>query len=155
MGVADFETAIARCHVLGLDTGIFIYHLEDNPVYANLTQPLFAAVETGRVSAEVSALIAGEVLTGPKKAGDTEMMLHYRHVFGTFPNLNWHDADMQVMETMSDLRAQYGLRTPDAIHLATALLNGAAAFVTNDAQLKAVMELEVLVLEDFVGGEEE
>jgi len=48
------------------------------------------------------------------------------------------------------LRVAYGLKTPDAIHMATALLNGAQAFVTNDAGLKRVNELDVLVLEDYV-----
>jgi len=61
-----------------------------------------------------------------------------------------HDADMRVMEKMSDLRVAYGLKTPDAIHVATALLHGAQAFVSNDAGLKRVKELDVLVLEDYV-----
>jgi len=49
------------------------------------------------------------------------------------------------------LRVAYGLKTPYAIHVATALLNGAQAFVTNDAGLKRVNELDVLVLEDYIG----
>jgi predicted nucleic acid-binding protein len=150
MGVEDFRRTLRSYQVLGFDTMIFIYHFEDHPLFAPLTDPLFEAIDRGDLLAEVSVLLAGEVLTGAKKAADNEMLLRYRHIFGEFPNLTLHGADMQVMEKMSDLRVAYGLKTPDAIHMATALLNGAQAFVTNDARLKQVNELDVLVLEDYV-----
>jgi predicted nucleic acid-binding protein len=150
MGVEDFRRALRSYQVLGFDTMIFIYHFEDHPLFAPLTEPLFEAIDRGDLSAEISVLLAGEVLTGAKKAADTEILLRYRHIFSEFPNLALHDADMRVMERMSDLRAAYGLKIPDAIHMATASLNGAQAFVTNDAGLKRVNELDVLVLEDYV-----
>ena len=89
-------------------------------------------------------------MTGAKKAADNEMLLRYGHILSEFPNLTLHDVDMRVIEKMSDLRAAYGLKTPDAIHVATALLHGAQAFVTNNAGLKRVNEIDVLVLEDYV-----
>jgi predicted nucleic acid-binding protein len=150
MGVEDFCRTLRSYQVLGFDTMIFIYHFEDHPLFAPLTEPLFEAIDRGDLSAEVSVLLAGEVLTGAKKAVDNEMLLRYRHILGEFPNLTLHDADMRVMEKMSDLRATHGLKTPDAIHVATALLNSAQAFVTNDTRLKRVNELDVLVLEDYV-----
>jgi predicted nucleic acid-binding protein len=150
MGVEDFCRTLRSYQVLGFDTMIFIYHFEDHPLFAPLTEPLFEAIDRGDLSAEVSVLLAGEVLTGAKKAVDNEMLLRYRHILGEFPNLTLHDADMRVMEKMSDLRAAHGLKTPDAIHVATALLNSAQAFVTNDTRLKRVNELDVLVLEDYV-----
>ena len=150
MGVEDFCRTLRSYQVLGLDTMIFVYHFEDHPVFAPLTEPLFEAIDRGELLAELSVLLAGEVLTGAKKAADNEMLLRYRHIFSEFPNLTLHDADMRVMEKMSDLRVAYGLKTPDAIHMATALLNGAQAFVTNDAGLKRVNELDVLVLEDYI-----
>ena len=61
---------------------------------------------------------------------------------------------METVELMSDLRAQYGLRTPDAIHLATTLLHGGQAFITNDAclrlEIEAAEKLDILILKDFV-----
>ena len=150
MGVEAFRRALCSYQILGFDTMIFIYHFEDHPLFAPLTEPLFKAIDRGDLSAEVSVLLAGEVLAGAKKAADDEMLLRYHHILGEFPNLTLHDADMRVMEKTSHLRVAYGLKTPDAIHMATALLNGAQAFVTNDARLKQVNELDVLVLEDYV-----
>jgi predicted nucleic acid-binding protein len=150
MGVKDFCRTLRSYQVLGLDTMIFVYHFEDHPAFAPLTEPLFEAIDRGEILAELSVLLAGEVLAGAKKAADNEMLLRYGHIFSEFPNLTLHDADMRVMEKMSDLRVAYGLKTPDAIHVATALLHGAQAFVTNDAELKRVNELDVLVLEDYV-----
>jgi len=152
MGVDEFRTALNAYEIIGLDAMSFIYHFEKKPHFGPITKVLFAHIQAGRVSAVISVLVAGEVLTGVKKVGNREMILRYRHIFGEFPNLTLHDADMRVMEKMSDLRTAYGLKTPDAIHMATALLNGAQAFVTNDTSLKRVKELDVLVLEDYVEG---
>jgi predicted nucleic acid-binding protein len=150
MGVDEFRTALNAYEVIGLDAMSFIYHFEKKPHFGPITKVLFAHIQAGKVSAVISVLVAGEVLTGVKKVGNREMILRYRHIFSEFPNLALHDADMRVMEKMSDLRAAYGLKTPDAIHVATALLNGAQAFVTNDTGLKRVNELDVLLLEDYV-----
>jgi predicted nucleic acid-binding protein len=131
---------------------VFIYHFEDHPTYAPLTHVLFEAVDRGDLLAVVSVLVVGEVLTGPKKAGDQEMLLHYRHVFSAYPNLELHPVTLQIMDYASDLRALYRLKTPDAIHVATALCHGAQVFVTNDKHLRKVDAegLTVLVLSDFV-----
>lgn len=71
-------------------------------------------------------------------------------VFQRFPGLTVASADTVVMERMSDLRVHYGIPTPDAIHLGTALAHGAGAFVTNDARLQRVTEMDVLLLSEFV-----
>jgi predicted nucleic acid-binding protein len=45
------------------------------------------------------------------------------------------------------LRAAHGFKTPDAIHLATALLQSAGVFLTGDENLKKCPGLEVVVLD--------
>ncbi len=150
--VKGFSAALTRYREVGFDTMVFIYHFEDHPVFAELTQVLFEAIDQGRLTAHISALLAGEVLVGPKKVGDQESLLHYRHVFGNYPNLAVHPVTMQAIELMSDLRARYALPTPDAIHLATALAHGAQAFVTNDKRLRRAEPegVDIIVLSDFM-----
>jgi predicted nucleic acid-binding protein len=140
--------------IIGFDTMIFIYQFEDHPAFGPLTNTLFEALENDELVAQLSVLLAGEVLVGPKRAGNRQMLLHYRRVFSSYPNLTLHPVTMPVMERMSDLRAKYSLRTPDAIHVATGLLHGAQAFVTNDKRLRSLEAegLDVLVVSDFVEG---
>ena len=54
-----------------------------------------------------------------------------------------------VAERAAELRAKYGLKTPDALHVATALETGSQAFLTNDLALKRVTEIQVLVLDEL------
>jgi predicted nucleic acid-binding protein len=48
------------------------------------------------------------------------------------------------------LRAEYNLRTPDAIQAATALSCGATGFVSNDAGFRRVTGLDIMVLDDLL-----
>lgn len=56
------------------------------------------------------------------------------------------DIDRQMGIESARLRAKYNIRTPDAIQLAAGLVNGAKVFITNDANLKKVKEIKVVVL---------
>lgn len=47
------------------------------------------------------------------------------------------------------IRAQYGIRVPDALQVAAALEMGATVFVTNDRRLSKLNELAVIVLDDY------
>jgi predicted nucleic acid-binding protein len=55
----------------------------------------------------------------------------------------------EILKAAAPLRAQQAaLRTPDAIHLASAVVIGAAAFVTNDLRLRSAAPLPLLLLSD-------
>jgi predicted nucleic acid-binding protein len=47
------------------------------------------------------------------------------------------------------LRAEAGLRTPDALQVAAALHGGAELFITNDARLRQTARIRVALLEDY------
>lgn len=47
-------------------------------------------------------------------------------------------------------RAEYSLRTPDAIQAATALNGGASGFVSNDPAFRRIEGLEVTILDDLL-----
>jgi len=55
-----------------------------------------------------------------------------------------------VADLASAIRARYKLRTPDAIQLATSILKGAQAFVTNDESLKKIRGIETIVMREVL-----
>ena len=54
-----------------------------------------------------------------------------------------------VLEKAANLRATLDLKTPDAIHAATALLNKCVLFVTNDSAFRRLSDLTVTVLSEI------
>jgi predicted nucleic acid-binding protein len=141
---------LERAGRLALDTVVFIYAFERHAEYGPAAQAVFHALETGVCQGCASTLALGEILAGVKKADDPDLALRYRGVLTRFPGLTLVDGDAAVMEVMADLRARYGVPTPDAVHLATALVWGAHAFVTNDQRLRQVKELEIVLLSEWV-----
>ena len=59
--------------------------------------------------------------------------------------------NIDIAHRAAEYRARYGLRTPDAIHVATAVQARAEVFLTNDRRLRRVEEIDVLLVEDLKG----
>ena len=146
-GLSELLQQLREAGTVCLDTVIFIYAFERHPRFGPAAQAIFRAIAAGEFEAYASVLVAGEVLTGVKKAGDDELLLRYRDLFQRFPGLTMVDANLAVMEQMAALRAAFGFPTPDAIHLATALVQETPVFLTNDLHLDRVSALQVLTLQ--------
>ena len=132
---------------VGLDTSIFIYHLEDHPRYAPVTEIIFHSLEEGRNRGITSFLTLMEILVKPKVEDLLEVARDYEYYLTTFPNLTLFSFDLEIAKKASDLRAASKIKTPDAIQLATALHHGATGFLTNDRTFEKVTALEIAVLD--------
>ncbi|WP_296621566.1 PIN domain-containing protein [Marivirga sp.] len=64
-------------------------------------------------------------------------------------NIDVFDIDIEVSRRAANLRANYNIKTPDSIQIATAIEKNADFFFTNDKNLSRVNEIEVLTLEDI------
>ncbi|MCP5096266.1 MAG: type II toxin-antitoxin system VapC family toxin [Chloroflexi bacterium] len=53
-----------------------------------------------------------------------------------------------MMDQATAIRAQYGFKTPDAIHLACAITAKCDLFLTNDKQLQKQNEIAIKLVED-------
>jgi predicted nucleic acid-binding protein len=136
---------------VGIDTNVLIYTIEQLPPYSAALVPLWEAAERGDVRLYVSALALPEVLVKPLQIGDTQLEQTYRNLLLGSEALRCVDIDIAVLECAASLRASSGtLKLPDAIHIATALLQQCTHFLTNDRRLRQVTGLDVLILDDLV-----
>lgn len=119
--------------LVGLDANIFIYTLEGNATFGQAASQVLRAVADGRVDAVASELVYLEVLSGKNVRGSSEITRVNALLDGV--GVAYHGIDRQVLVDAAQLRREHGIKTPDAIHLASAILAGCTHFVTNDTQL--------------------
>ncbi|HVT59093.1 MAG TPA: type II toxin-antitoxin system VapC family toxin [Thermoanaerobaculia bacterium] len=129
---------------------LFVYHFEDHPQFGPGATRLLQAAEHDQLQLVTSVLTLMEVLVVPKREKQIQLCHRYRELFASFPRLTVLPIDPPIAEVASDLRATYTLRTPDALHLATAIVAGAHAFVTEDRRLSNISALRVIGIEQAV-----
>jgi len=90
------------------------------------------------------------VLVHPFKTKDELLVEKYREILLYAEGLTTFEIFHEVSELSSKLRAQYAIRTPDAIQIAVGIIYGADTFLTNDSDLKKVKDIRVVIFEDFL-----
>lgn len=137
--------------LVALDTMIWIYEFEAHPVFGPVVHPFFRdRLGTGRNRAGSSLLTLGELLVQPLAAGRSDIADQYRGLFAPAPGFSVWEVTRDVVEQAASLRAKYRTKMLDALHLASAIVNQAAIFLSNETDFRRVTELRVLVLADYV-----
>lgn len=154
MGVkqAGFAAALKRFAKVGLDSSIPIYHLEDMEPYSDLSEVAFAAIAGGSLIAVLSTISVTELLVKPFAEGQQDRVAKFEHFILSLPNMVLLPPSYAIAKEAARLRGRYGLRTPDALLVATALGEKADAFLTNDGRLRKLKAegIAVVVLDDYV-----
>jgi len=140
--------ASRSCQRLYLDANCFIYLFEDHPLFGHPARSLFSAVEQGKHKALTSTLTLLEVMAGPLKYGKEELANEYAELITTFPNLALCDMSQDVACRAARFRAS-GVKSPDSIHLATAVVCKADYFITEDGRLCKIEGIHGLALSSF------
>ena len=136
---------------VGLDTAAFIYLIEEHPRFLPVLQPVFAAMDAGRIEAVSSSLTLLEVLVVPYRAGDLPLADRYEELLTRSRGLRLIEIDRAQLRAAAQLRGVHrGVKTPDAIQLCAALGGGCTTFITNDRDLPSIPGLQVLQLKDYV-----
>jgi len=92
-----------------------------------------------------SRLSCLECRVKPLRDRNTELLSYYDRFF-TRASLRVIEIGPAIIDCATELRARYGLKTPDAIHAATAIVEGADMLFTGDRDLLRCAELKVQVL---------
>lgn len=142
--------ALSVHSVVGLDTALFIYLWERHAVYFPLVEALFRHFDEHQTRLVTSTITLVEVCTLPFRLGRYDLVHMYEQVLTNAEQLTLCPVDVTVARRAAMLRAEYNLRTPDALQLATALEHHATAFLTNDRRLSIVQNPSVFVLEEYL-----
>jgi predicted nucleic acid-binding protein len=141
---------LTKAGVVGIDTPVFIYHLEAHPQYASLTQKIFSSMENGKWQGVTSPITLMEINVHPWQIGREDVARKYEALLVNFPNLSIADIDRDVARVAAQLRARFGIRPPDALQIAASLVADAKVFLTNDHRLAELQTLiDIVVLDDF------
>lgn len=132
------------------DAQVVIYSVEKHPVYAPVIRPLWHAVQAGSLEVVCSELTVLESLVGPLKRGDGPMVANFESFF-RLAGVTLLPVSLAILRSAAHLRAAVTkLRTPDAIHAASAQAAGCSVFLTNDFAFRAVPGLPVTILQDVL-----
>jgi predicted nucleic acid-binding protein len=135
---------------VALDTSIFVYFMEEHPVYLPLVDPLFEAIDAGRLEAVTSSLTLLEVLVIPFRFANAILIEQYETLLTRSEGLRLIDLDRDFLRSVAQIRAITRAKTPDAIQLAAAVAAGCRVFLTNDNRIPALPGLRRLLLEDYL-----
>jgi len=133
-----------------LDTAPLIYYIEENRKYSSLLSKLFLANSKGDFLFQTSVITLLEVLVHPMRENEQQLVEEYQNILCNSPTIDIIDLTIDIAIKAATLRAKYGIKTPDSIQVATALNASAEYFLTNDIKLKAISEIEILILDEIV-----
>lgn len=127
-----------------LDTAPLIYYMEEKAIGFQFLQNLFQKNEKGDFIFFTSTITLSEVLALPFKLENHSLADQYEYFITKSPSLKLVDVNTDIAKRAAQLRFEYNLKLPDAIHIATALEVKADYFLTNDLSLNKVKGLNII-----------
>jgi predicted nucleic acid-binding protein len=141
VSVAQLDAALAQAQRALLDSSTLIaYHQPAEPAHA-LARHLMVRIgnDGDPLVGYYSMITAAELLIRPIRTGAAEIAFMHEFLTGS-PALRGLVMDFAVAQQAATVRAATGLRLPDAIVVASGLLAGCEAIVTNDEQWRRRLE---------------
>ena len=149
--MARIEQDLKNRAIIGLDTSIFIYHFEGHARYLPITKTILNRVRSGHHHAIVSTVALMELTVHPWRLGKSEIAQNHEILLVHFPNLHLADVTRDVARRAAQLRGNYSLHPADALQTATAIVNNASAFITNNKKLTRLNKvLNVIILDEYI-----
>ena len=151
MSLSRFTRALRGVSRIGVDTPVWIYHLQDVRPYSDLTTHLFAEAAAGKVDLVLSTISLAELLAGPWRANDAGRAHRIEGALETLPGVTPAPTTRAVAASAARIRGERNLPLPDALIIASTLAQGAQVLLTNDAQWTRAASLggQVVFLDDY------
>jgi predicted nucleic acid-binding protein len=143
------DDALRSIHSLYVDTAPFIYFVEKSPNYIERMRAVFLRVDSGALTILTSAITLTETLNKPFQANDKILLDAYFTLYLKTQHVLFVPASESVAIRAAQLRAQYNLKTPDALQISAALETGCDGFLTNDLSFRRIAELPVIIVDEL------
>jgi predicted nucleic acid-binding protein len=144
--IADALRGVSQ---LAFDTAPLVYFMENNPTYIVRMRSIMKQVASGHPVGTASFLVLAEVLVQPIRTNNKALVQQYESVLVKSSDFQLVPIGEAVSRKAAELRATYNLKTPDALHVASAITSGCDSFLTNDTGIKRVTEITVLILDEL------
>ena len=126
-----------------LDTAPIIYTIEQVPLYAATVDARLSVPGIVRVASDLTRM---ECRVKPLRDGNADLLKDYDDYFEeTVAEIV--ALSREVIDRATEIRAQYGFKTPDAIHLAATVVSGCDVFLTNDQQLNRFSDIAIEIVQ--------
>jgi predicted nucleic acid-binding protein len=134
---------------IALDANVLIYLLDADETIGPRAGALLDSMEGAGTDAYFATIGHVEVLAGPARADDS---VTFERTVEEIDSVGLHFVPLtrEIAADAAWLRGRDRMRLADAIHLASARLVGATAFVTNDRRIRSIPRLDVVYLDDLI-----
>ncbi|MCE5277485.1 MAG: PIN domain-containing protein [Planctomycetaceae bacterium] len=140
------QTVLARHRTIAIDTCVLIYYLEDHPAFGAAAAGLLEQFSRPGRRVVMSTMALLEVQVKLYRDGHDQAAREQYALLMQLPEWSWVSLTYQIADLAAELRGIHRLSVPDAVHIATAMTEGATLFVTNDRELPKVEGIELLIL---------
>src|SRR5262249_38118731 len=119
------------------------------PTYHPRMKATISLIDNGILDGFSSVIMLTEVLIQPFRNQDTKLAKAYQDILTGSSHFSLLPVSAEIAEYAAQLRPNYTLKTPDALHLATAIKTSCNVFLTNDIRLQRTTEIQVRTLDEL------
>jgi predicted nucleic acid-binding protein len=145
MGELNFQPS----SLVYVDAQIIIYSVEKFPNYFPALESMWFKLKASEIKLVTSELALLETLVMPLRQADVKLVQTYEQLL-LETDIQLIPISQKILRDAAILRATVNLKTPDAIHAATALSANCTFFLTNDRAFRNVSKLSATILDDVI-----
>jgi predicted nucleic acid-binding protein len=132
------------------DVNPIIYFIEQNGDFFEPVAPIFEMLGEGTLMAFTSELSLTEILIKPTRQKQHKVIDTYKDLLLDPQLFTLTKVGRETFLQAAQLGGSLGMRTPDAIHLASAMENQCKYFITNDKKIRSHGGVRVALISDYM-----
>jgi predicted nucleic acid-binding protein len=146
----SLNSTLQGVKIIFLDTAPIIYFIENHPQFSDIVEVFIEQLDQGNIQGIISPVTVAECLVNPLKNKDQKLQQDFVDFMLRQKSIRLKETDVNISIKAAQIKANYNLKLPDALQVATAIIAGCDSFLTNDKKLSRISELQILVISDFV-----